>query len=85
MITKLINWLFKPKNMADINMKPLVGLPSEDVIKALAAYKSQNPAKYEAKKSALFAKYGIEAITEEVEKTVEEELKIKKSKKVNIV
>lgn len=85
MITKLINWLFKPKHMADINMKKLVEMPSEEVLKALATYKVQNPVKYEAKKKALFAKYGIENITEEVEKAVEEELTVKKSKKLNIV
>lgn len=85
MINKLLNWLFKPTNMADINMKKFSEQPSEEVIRALAAYKKQNPAKYESKKHALFAKYGIETISEEVEKSVEEELNIKKSKKVNIV
>jgi sulfite reductase beta subunit-like hemoprotein len=71
--------------MSDINMKKFVEQPTEEVIKALAAYKKQNPAKYEAKKEALFKKYGIESISEEVEKGVEEELNIRKSKKVNIV
>lgn len=71
--------------MSDINMKKFAEQPADEVIKALAAYKKQNPAKYEVKKAALFAKYGIETISEEVEKSVEEELNIKKSKKVNIV
>lgn len=85
MIKKIINWLFEPTNMADINMKKFVEQPSDEILKALATYKKQNPAKYEAKKEALFKKYGIESISEEVEKSIEEELNIKKSKKVNIV
>lgn len=71
--------------MADINMKKLDEQTSEEVLKALAAYKIQNPVKYEAKKAALFAKYGITDVPEETEKAVTEELRIKKSKKVNIV
>lgn len=71
--------------MADTNMKKFTEQPSEEVLKALAAYKIQNPVKYEAKKAALFAKYGIETISKEVEQEVAEEIKIKKEKKVNIV
>lgn len=85
MINKLINWLFKPTTMADIHMKKLAEQPSEEVLKALASYKAQNPAKYELKKAALFAKYGISEISEEVEKEVAEEVKAKKTKKLNIV
>ena len=57
--------------MARIEHKKFAPLPNEvregavpmtklEVIEALAAYKLQNPTKYEAKKAALFARYGLE-------------------------
>ena len=35
-----------------------------EILKALTAYKLQNPVKYEAKKAALFARYGLDASDE---------------------
>lgn len=32
-----------------------------EVLEALSLYKAQNPSKYEAKKEALFARYGLKA------------------------
>ena len=40
-------------------MKPLAGRPPVEVIEALEAYKKKNPVKYEMKKVALFARYGL--------------------------
>lgn len=45
-------------------------IPKEDKAAALAAitaYKAQNPVKYEMKKEALFAKYGLDAVKDSVE------------------
>ena len=61
--------------MAKIDSKKFVPLQAEvalgatamtkmEVLKALSAYKQQNPAKYEAKKAALFARYGLDASEE---------------------
>lgn len=62
-------------------------MEQSEIIKALAAYKVQNPAKYEVKKEALFKKYGIEI--EPVQEIDEEIVKLqeaaKKTKKLNIV
>lgn len=77
------------KTMASTEMKPINKANTVEVLEALAAYKKQNPAKYEAKKAALFAKYGLNEsdltleIQDESDKQLEE-LK-KKAKKVNIV
>lgn len=70
MIIKLIK-LF----MAKIDSKKFVPTPAEvqlgaqpmsklEIVKSLAAYKLQNPTKYEAKKAALFARYGLDASDE---------------------
>ena len=42
-----------------IAMKPIPKDDQVEAIKALAAYKVQNPVKYEQKKAALFARYGL--------------------------
>lgn len=73
---KLINKL-KQLFMARIEHKKFAPLPNEiaegatpmsklEVIESLAKYKLQNPVKYEQKKAALFAKYGL-ALEEEKE------------------
>lgn len=36
-----------------------VPMDKVEILEALAKYKAQNPIKYEAKKEALFAKYGL--------------------------
>ena len=57
--------------MAKLEHKKFVLLPAEraegavdmtqsEIVEALIKYKAQNPLKYEAKKAALFAKYGLE-------------------------
>jgi hypothetical protein len=69
MIMKLINKL-KTIFMAKIDQKKFVPTPEEqrqgavamvpaEIVEALAAYKKQNPIKYEQKKEALFARYGL--------------------------
>lgn len=71
MLIKLINNI-----MARIEHKKFVPTPAEavegavpmtklEVIESLAAYKLQNPTKYEVKKAALFARYGL-ALEDEV-------------------
>ena len=52
--------------------RELKTLPKQEVIDALLAYKRQNPAKFEAKKEALFARYGIELGTPIEEKPLDE-------------
>lgn len=47
-------------------------IPKDDKAKALeaiAAYKKQNPVKYEAKKAALFARYGLDSVEDSVDET----------------
>lgn len=58
-----------------------------EIINALIAYKKQNPAKFEAKKEALYKMYGLNEIPQEVEDEVVKELEEKKknTKKLNIV
>ena len=48
----------------DIAVRPLKGRAPLEVIEALKNYRKQNPAKYEAKKAALFARYGLNAADE---------------------
>lgn len=62
-------------------------MDKSEIIRALAAYKLQNPAKYEVKKEALFEKYGIELepVAEIDEEIVQLEKAAKKAKKLNIV
>jgi hypothetical protein len=88
--------LFK-KIMAKIDSRKFKPTPEEvragaapmdkaEIVEALAKYKQQNPAKYEAKKAALFARYGL-SLSEEVEETPDESdkelaaLKVKVAKK----
>jgi len=85
--------------MAQIKVRKFVPTPEEtkqtgdvpmatiEIIEALKNYKKQNPAKYEAKKAALFKKYGLdvadEPMLEEVpdESDIELEKLTKKAKK----
>lgn len=62
-------------------------MEKSEIIKAIAAYKLQNPAKYELKKEALFKKYGIEVepVEEIDQEIVNLEKAAKKAKKLNIV
>jgi len=46
--------------MAKIQMKPIPKDDKAEALAALEAYKVQNPVKYEQKKAALFAFYGVE-------------------------
>ena len=75
------------KTMASSEMEPINKEDKSEVLAALAAYKRQNPAKYEVKKEALFKKYGIEVEpVEEIDaEIVKLEVAAKKAKKLNIV
>ena len=45
-------------------------IPKDDkaaALEAIAAYKAQNPVKYEQKKEALFARYGLDSVKDSVE------------------
>ncbi len=79
--------------MAKIDSKKFVPTPEEqrlgvapmtqaEIVESLTKYKAQNPLKYEAKKMALFTRYGLtpDAITEPVLDANDIELKeIKKT------
>ena len=45
--------------MAKIDHKPIPTDNQLEALEAIRAYKKQNPAKYEQKKAALFARYGL--------------------------
>ena len=58
--------------MARLHYSPI---PSDDkaaALEAISAYKAQNPIKYELKKKALFAKYGLDEVKDSVD-VVEDE------------
>ena len=47
-----------------------VPIPKDDkaaALEAIAKYKAQNPVKYEQKKVALFARYGLDAVEDSVD------------------
>ncbi len=82
--------------MGKINLRKFVPTPEEikegaialtktEIIEQLMAYKAQNPAKYEAKKEALFKRYGLsldaDLEPEKDESDVELEALKKKTKK----
>lgn len=60
--------------MARIEHKPIPKDDQAAALEAIAAYKKQNPVKYEAKKKALFARYGLNLVEDEakVEETPDE-------------
>lgn len=83
----------KIKTMAKIAMRKFVPTPAEavegatamskeEIVEQLAKYKAQNPVKYEAKKAALFARYGLteEAIPAPVADAGDVELEALKAK-----
>ena len=49
----------KDKLMARIEYTPIPKDDQAAALEAIAAYKKQNPVKYEMKKEALFARYGL--------------------------
>lgn len=63
--------------MAKIELRPISKNDRTEAIEALMNYKKQNPVKFEQKKEALFAKYGIEdtsaldPVVDETDKTLE--------------
>lgn len=57
------------KLMAKLEHKPIPKDDKSAALAAIAAYKAQNPAKYETKKAALFARYGLNEVEDSVEKT----------------
>lgn len=61
---KLLNKI-KSLFMAKLEYSPIPKNDQGAALEALAKYKAQNPVKYEAKKAALFARYGLN-IAEEV-------------------
>jgi hypothetical protein len=71
-----MNLLTKLKQlfMARIEHKPIPKDDQAEALEAIAAYKKQNPVKYEAKKEALFARYGLNLVEDEtkVEETPDE-------------
>ncbi len=48
--------------MAKIEHKPIPKDDKSAALEAIAAYKKQNPVKYELKKKALFARYGLNVV-----------------------
>jgi len=59
--------IIKNKFMAKIEHKPIPTDDKSAALAAIAAYKAQNPAKYEAKKEALFARYGLNVAEDSVD------------------
>jgi hypothetical protein len=57
-LLKIIQRLF----MAKIEHRPIPKDDKSAALEAIAAYKKQNPVKYELKKAALFARYGLDVI-----------------------
>ena len=52
-----------------------VPIPKDDkavALEAITAYKAQNPVKYEQKKEALFARYGLDSVKDIVEPVEDE-------------
>ncbi len=75
---------FKP-TAEEIKLTGIPEMTNVEIIEQLAAYKAQNPAKYEAKKAALFARYGLTLEEEKVQEPDEndkelEALKVKAKK-----
>lgn len=76
MIKNIIN---KIKTMAKIQLQPIDANDKAAAIDALMAYKKQNPAKFEAKKVALYAKYGLSEDTE-IETKDSSDIELEKAK-----
>ena len=71
---KLLDLIFKP--MAQIEHKPIPTNDQVAALEAIKAYKKQNPLKYEAKKAALFKKYGLTPDAEVEEKPDENDIEL---------
>lgn len=60
-------------------------IPKDDkaaALEAIAAYKAQNPVKYEQKKEALFARYGLDSVKDSVDPVEDEsDVELKELKK----
>ena len=71
----------------NLDIVPIPKTDQEAALAALKAYKAQNPVKYEQKKEALFARYGlapetpVEVVQDENDKELEELTKTVKAKK----
>ena len=57
---------FKP-TAEEVKLTGIPPMNKEEILEQLAAYKAQNPVKYEAKKAALFARYGFTLEEEKVQ------------------
>ena len=71
------------KLMARIEHRPIPKDDKAAALEAISAYKAQNPVKYEQKKEALFARYGLDAVKDSpdpVEDDNDKELKAMKKK-----
>ena len=58
-----------------------VPMTKEEILDRLAAYKNQNPVKYEAKKAELFARYGFSLTDEKEEEKDANDLELEALKK----
>lgn len=78
--------------MAKIDARRFVPSPEEqsagvqpmdklEILEALAKYKAQNPAKYEAKKEALFKRYGLDLEDEPVQEPDASDVELAELKK----
>ncbi len=88
LINTMATMHMKKFKAAQADLESGVGqMDNTEIINALIAYKKQNPVKFEEKKEALYAKYGLNEIPQEVEDEVVKELEEKKknTKKLNIV
>jgi hypothetical protein len=59
----------KNKIMARLVYEPIPKDDKAAALEAIAAYKKQNPVKYEMKKAALFARYGLDSVEDSVDET----------------
>lgn len=78
-LIKLIKSLFMAKDT--VAMKPIPTNDQLAALEAIANYKKQNPVKYEAKKAALFKKYGLDLVDEPEDVKDENDLELEAVKK----
>ena len=68
--------------MARIEHAPIPMDDKAAALEAIAAYKAQNPVKYEHKKAALFAKYGLDVVKDSVDEVEDDnDIELKELKK----
>lgn len=58
--------------MAKIEHKPIPKDDKAAALEAIAAYKKQNPVKYEQKKEALFARFGLNVAEDSVDEVLDD-------------